>query len=210
MVRKYTLIIKRYVSGDSMLLLNGKILIVAVVIGYLALRVLTKDERPVNWTREVIKFLFVFYLSMVAAVTLFPIIIGHTPDIQNEYRSFNFIPLVTIYKYFTHIRTAYNGDVAFMIELIAKNIGGNILLLMPLGFCAPILFHKFNRFIKVLLLGLLVSICIECIQFFELQSGIVLWRSVDVDDVVCNVAGAVLGYLIYMASGAIGVRPPVR
>jgi glycopeptide antibiotics resistance protein len=84
-----------------------------------------------------------------------------------------------------------------MIELIAKNIGGNILLLMPLGFCTPILFHKFNRFRNVVLLGLFMSICIECIQFVELLSGIVLWRSVDIDDVVCNVIGAVFGYLIY-------------
>jgi glycopeptide antibiotics resistance protein len=198
------------VSGDSVLLLNGRILIVFVVIAYLVLRVLTRDKGPVNWTREVIKFLFVLYLSMVVAVTLFPIIIGHTPNIQNDYRSFNFIPLVTIYKYFSHIRTAYNGDVAFMIELIAKNIGGNILLLMPLGFCAPILFQQFKRFRNVVLLGLFMSISIECIQFLELLSGIVLWRSVDIDDVVGNVMGAVLGYLIYIASDFTSeVRPPL-
>jgi glycopeptide antibiotics resistance protein len=189
------------VSGDSMLLLNGWVLIVFVVICYAASRFLArfvnKDKRPVMWMREVLKFLFVLYLSMVVAVTLFPIIIGHTPNVQNEYRSFNFIPLVTIYKYFSQIGTAYDGDVGFMIELIAKNIGGNILLLMPLGFCAPILFNQFNSFKNVVLLGLLMSICIECIQFLELRSGIVLWRSVDIDDVICNVIGAVFGYLIY-------------
>ncbi|MBT2737980.1 VanZ family protein [Bacillus sp. ISL-7] len=184
-----------------MLLLNGRILIVFVVICYLAscilARITNKDKKPVNWMREVIKFLFVLYLSMVVAVTLFPIIIGHNPNIQNEYRSLNFIPLVSIFRYFSQIGTAYDGDVEFMIELIAKNIGGNILLLMPLGFCAPILFNKFNSFKNVVLLGLFMSICIECIQFFELISGIVLWRSVDIDDVICNVIGAVLGYLIY-------------
>jgi glycopeptide antibiotics resistance protein len=179
------------------LLLNGKILIVVVVIGYVVSRVISKDKKPVIWTREILQFLFVLYLSLVVAVTLFPIIIGHTPNNQDEYRSLNLIPLVTIYRYFSHIGTAYNGDVRFMIELIAKNIGGNILLLMPLGFCTPILFHKFNRFRNVVLLGLFMSICIECIQFVELLSGIVLWRSVDIDDVVCNVIGAVFGYLIY-------------
>lgn len=185
-----------------MLLLNGTMLIGFVVISYSALRILArmtkKDKQPFNWKTEVIKFLFVLYISMVVAVTLFPIIIGQTPNVQNEYRSLNFIPLDTIIKYFSHIHTAYNGDVEFMIELIAKNIGGNILLLMPLGFCAPILFHQFNSFLKVVLLGLFMSICIECIQFLELISGIVLWRSVDVDDVICNVMGAVLGYFIYI------------
>lgn len=195
-----------------MLLLNGWFLMVFVVIGYVAWRVLAwmtiQEKKPVIWMRETIQFLFVLYLSMVVAVTLFPIIIGHKPNVLNEYRSLNFIPLVTIYRYFSHIHTAYNGDVAFMIELIAKNIGGNILLLMPLGFCAPILFRKFYRFRNVLLLGLFMSIGIECIQFFELLSGIVLWRSVDVDDVVCNVVGAVLGYLLYTLSRFVGVSRP--
>jgi glycopeptide antibiotics resistance protein len=183
------------------LLLNGRILIVLVVFVYLAWQIvarrINRDNKSVNWMREGIKFLFVLYLSMVAAVTLFPIIIGHKPNVLNEYRSLNFIPLVTIYKYFSHIGTAYDGDVGFMIKLIAKNIGGNLLLLMPLGFCAPLLFKKFTSFKNVFLLGLVSSICIECIQLFELLSGIVLWRSVDIDDVICNVVGAVLGYLIF-------------
>jgi glycopeptide antibiotics resistance protein len=190
------------VSGDSVFLLNGKILIVFVVVVYLAWRIVAwktnKDKKTVIWMSEGIKFLFVLYLSMVVAVTLFPIIIGHKPNVLNEYRSLNFIPLVTIYKYFSQIGTAYDGDVGFMIELIAKNIGGNLLLLMPLGFCAPLLFKKFTSFKNIVLLGLFSSVCIECIQFFELLSGIVLWRSVDIDDVICNVAGAVLGYLIYI------------
>jgi glycopeptide antibiotics resistance protein len=190
------------VSGDSMIVFNGKVIIVFVVIFYLALRIFIriagKEKKRVIWMKEAMTFLFVLYVSMVAAVTLFPIIIGHKTHIQNEYRSLNLIPLVTIFKYFKHIGTAYNGDVEFMIELIAKNIGGNILLLMPLGFCAPILFHKCRSLKNIVLLGLVMSICIECIQFFELLSGIVLWRSVDIDDVICNVIGAVLGYVIYL------------
>jgi glycopeptide antibiotics resistance protein len=183
-----------------MLLLSGRMLIVFVVIVYLAWQIVARmrDKKPVIWMREGIKFLFVLYLSLVVAITLFPIIIGQNPTIQNEYRSLNLIPLVTIYKYFSHIGTAYDGDVGFMIELIAKNIGGNLLLLMPLGFCAPLLFKKFASFKNVFLLGFLSSICIECIQLFELLSGIVLWRSVDIDDVICNAVGAVLGYLIYL------------
>ncbi|MDP4108259.1 MAG: VanZ family protein, partial [Bacillota bacterium] len=97
-----------------------------------------KNKKPVVWMWEGLKFLFVLYLSLVVAITLFPIIIGHKPNVLNEYRSLNLIPLVTIYRYFSQIGTAYDGDVGFMIELIAKNIGGNLLLLMPLGFCAPL------------------------------------------------------------------------
>jgi glycopeptide antibiotics resistance protein len=194
--------VKQSVSGDSVFLLNGRMLISFVVIVYLAsqifARMTDKNKKPVIWMWEGLKFLFVLYLSLVVAITLFPIIIGHKPNVLNEYRSLNLIPLVTIYRYFSQIGTAYDGDVGFMIELIAKNIGGNLLLLMPLGFCAPLLFKKFTSFKNVFLLGLFSSICIECIQFFELLSGIVRWRSVDIDDVICNVAGAVLGYLIYI------------
>jgi glycopeptide antibiotics resistance protein len=46
-------------------------------------------------------------------------------------------------------------------------------------------------------LGLLVSVSIECLQLVELVIDVGFGRTVDIDDVICNVIGTVIGYLIY-------------
>jgi glycopeptide antibiotics resistance protein len=114
----------------------------------------------------------------------------------NVVHSINVIPLVTIIENINQIGTAYDGDVLFMVSLILRNVGGNILLLTPLGFLAPILWNKFRGFKEVILLGLVVTITIELLQLLENFAG--GWgRVTDVDDVICNVLGVVFGYLIY-------------
>jgi hypothetical protein len=62
------------VSGDSVFLLNGRMLISFVVIVYLAwrifARVMDKNKKPVVWMWEGLKFLFVLYLNLVLAKNL--------------------------------------------------------------------------------------------------------------------------------------------
>jgi glycopeptide antibiotics resistance protein len=133
---------------------------------------------------------------MVASVTLFPLPIGFDYQHVNVVHSINVVPLVTIIENINQIGTAYDGDVLFMVSLILRNVGGNILLLTPLGFLAPILWNKFRGFKEVILLGLVVTITIELLQLLENFAG--GWgRVTDVDDVICNVLGVVFGYLIY-------------
>ena len=109
----------------------------------------------------------------------------------------NAIPLKSIFNNISQIGIAYDGDVQFMIGLIAKNVGGNILLLMPLGFLVPILWDKFKHLKNVMLLGFVVSISIEILQLIvSLVGG---WgRVTDIDDVICNVLGVIFGYFIYI------------
>lgn len=144
-----------------------------------------------------LNFLFAIYICMVISVTLFPLPIGFDYQNENLFRSVNLVPLVTIIENISLIGTAYDGDTLFMIALILINVGGNILLLMPLGFLAPILWRKFRHFKKVILLSLAVSITIELLQLLESSFGRG-GRVTDIDDVICNVLGAIIGYLIYV------------
>ena len=55
-----------------------------------------------------------------------------------------------------------------------------------------------NKIKNFLILALLVSAGIEFLQFFI---GVILqynYRSVDVDDIILNVIGAMIGYIIYL------------
>ncbi|TKD69384.1 VanZ family protein [Pseudalkalibacillus hwajinpoensis] len=183
------------------MLVDGEVVIVIGIICYIAVRVIfalkLKYKNSFKWLKELIRMLAVIYIFMVISVTLFPLVLGDNTYGINSFRSLNYTPLTSIWRDIEQIGTAYDGDTLFMLKLIVKNVGGNILLLMPLGFFAPMLLDMYKRLKNTLLLGLLVSLSIECLQFVELLLGIGMGRVVDIDDVICNVLGTVLGFLIY-------------
>lgn len=61
-------------------------------------------------------------------------------------------------------------------------------MFMPIGFILPLLYKISGK--KVILLGLLFSLFIETSQLF-------LQRGTDIDDLMLNSLGVVLGLLIY-------------
>lgn len=185
-----------------MLLINGSLIILLTIICYVVVRSILigrkyRNNIQVHWLKEMIKFLFVIYISLVISVTLFPLPLGFHFEYDNLFGSTNFFPFATIINNIGQIGTAYDGDVLFMISLIVRNVGGNILLLMPFGFLAPIVWNKAKGLKVATLLGLAVSITIELLQLLESFGG--GWgRVTDIDDVICNVLGAIIGYLIYV------------
>ncbi len=184
---------------NNLYMINGSLFIILGVICYLIVRGIligTKNKKHVIWWKEIVSFLFVVYICMVVAVTLFPLPIGFPSNIENLNRSVNIIPFASIIKDINQIGSAYDGDALFMIGLIVRNVGGNILLLMPLGFLAPILWDKYKKFKNTILLGFTISVSIELLQLIQsLFSGV--GRITDIDDVICNVIGCILGYFIY-------------
>ena len=70
-----------------------------------------------------------------------------------------------------------------------RNLVGNLLLLFPLGLLGPIVLSALDRWWRIALLALIYSVAIELAQ------RAVPDRSADIDDVIVNVGGALLGYL---------------
>jgi glycopeptide antibiotics resistance protein len=92
----------------------------------------------------------------------------------------NLIPLHTIRIYLANL-----GSWFWM-----RNALGNLVLLLPIGLLGPIALPALARWWRVALLALAISTAIEVTQ---------LWipdRSADIDDVIVNVVGALLGYLV--------------
>jgi glycopeptide antibiotics resistance protein len=197
-----------------MFLINGSLITLLTIICYVVVRSFFigrkyRNNIQVQWPKEMIKFLFVIYISLVISVTLFPLPLGFNFEYQNLFRSTNFLPLATIIHNISQIGTAYDGDVFFMISLIVRNVGGNILLLMPLGFLAPIVWNKFKGLKIATLIGLGVSLTIELLQLLESFGG--GWgRVTDIDDVICNVVGTIIGYLIYILIIKTGDKYKIR
>ena len=77
-----------------------------------------------------------------------------------------------------------NGVSAYLI-----NSGLNILLFIPLGFILPLLWKEFRSRKAMGITGFLVSLGIELAQLLN-------YRISDVDDLIMNTLGALLGYAL--------------
>ncbi|MFE6199983.1 VanZ family protein [Streptomyces sp. NPDC057838] len=88
-----------------------------------------------------------------------------------------------------------------------KQIGGNILLGIPFGVLVPIVAPRTRGILRVLLLTAVVMLLVEFAQ-----GALVTGRAFDVDDVILNTTGALIGYLLLgrRLSRAVHARKPRR
>ncbi|QKS47533.1 VanZ family protein (plasmid) [Paenibacillus cellulosilyticus] len=96
---------------------------------------------------------------------------------------YNFVPFRTIANYadFSSTRIAMN------------NLLGNFLLTAPLGFYSVFGIRLLPRSVNIVIYAILLPIIIEGVQLLLFTAGIGM-RSVDIDDVILNALGCMLGY----------------
>lgn len=83
----------------------------------------------------------------------------------------------------------YAEDYTFLAA--CKQAGGNLLLGVPFGILLPILVPRRLRMLRMVLLTVTVMVVIELVQ-----GALVTGRAFDIDDVILNTSGALLGYLL--------------
>lgn len=105
--------------------------------------------------------------------------------------SYNLTPFYTIKRYVNIILHYPNSDY-FTHCLI--NICGNILLFIPAGWLLPRLLPKQRNFFVFFITCFFTILLVETIQLFALL-GIF-----DVDDLILNLSGMVLGYLLHLCT----------
>lgn len=117
---------------------------------------------------ELLKLCFIIYILCLFYVVTFQ-------DVS--WSSHNYIPFKEIFRYDL-------GSALFF-----KNIFGNLLLFLPYGIIIK-KYIKVDKISVVLLLAFITSLSIEVVQFL-------IGRVFDVDDVILNVIGCLLGYILY-------------
>ncbi|MEU0370069.1 VanZ family protein [Streptomyces sp. NPDC006283] len=83
----------------------------------------------------------------------------------------------------------YAQDYTFLAA--CKQVGGNLLLGVPFGVLLPVLVPRSLRLVRVMVLTVLVMTLVELAQ-----GAIVTGRAFDVDDVIINTTGALIGYVL--------------
>ncbi|MCM2577837.1 VanZ family protein [Streptomyces meridianus] len=86
-----------------------------------------------------------------------------------------------------------------------KQLGGNIVLGVPFGLLLPVLVPKARGLLRVVLVTALFMVLVELVQ-----GAIVTGRAFDIDDVILNTSGALLGYLLLGRRMGRAVHPPRR
>ena len=125
---------------------------------------------------------FLAYLLLLAYVVLISSGLGRVE--QEEYR-YNLTLFHEIGRYYNVGTTTGNWN------LFGFNVIGNILVFMPLGVFLPKLFKKCQKLSAIFLFSLELSLAIELTQLLA-RIG-----SFDVDDILLNTLGGILGYIVY-------------
>lgn len=76
-------------------------------------------------------------------------------------------------------------------HLAIVNLAGNVLLFIPLGYFLPLLWKGLRKWWRTWIAVILIVLAVELTQLFTLRG------SFDVDDLILNLAGAAVGYMIY-------------
>ena len=174
------------------------LLLLSCLIMYFGGLALTKyiDEKYKNKVLKInIGIWFILYIILLSTLTLFDDyffrgdfnILNWNSELFKNYmsNSFNLIPFKTIFGYITKF---ISGDIAPYIFIY--NILGNAVALMPFAFFLPILFEKQKKLKNFLLTMICIVVGIELLQFITISG------CCDIDDVILNVLGSLIMFVI--------------
>jgi len=145
-----------------------QVIISMVIIVSMRVAYLIKYKKEIILYKELLDLLFIIYvLCLFYVVTFEDVSFGIT----------NLTPFTEIFRY----------DIGS--RLFIKNVLGNIILFIPYGFFISY-YLKLEKTYSILGLSFLISITIETTQVF-------IGRVFDIDDIILNLIGGIIGFSIY-------------
>lgn len=125
--------------------------------------------------KEFSNLLFIIYILLLYELL--------TRTELNTIRGYNLVPFTEIFRY------------KIGSNLFYFNVVGNILIFVPFGYFIST-YIKPKRILPILLVSAVSSATVEFVQ-------LCIGRSFDVDDIILNTLGAIIGFLFYVAINAI-------
>ncbi|HJA12426.1 MAG TPA: VanZ family protein [Candidatus Mediterraneibacter merdipullorum] len=152
------------------------------------------SNKKVKIIRALGKVLFLLYVGFLVYFLCLAEWYGRTGVVE-EYR-YNL-------ELFKEIRRFITYREQLGMFAVAANLFGNILIFVPYGFFISIA-AKSRGFFRALFAGMGLSLCVEVVQLIT-KVG-----SFDVDDILLNTTGSVLGYLLFVICNRIRRKNHVR
>ena len=150
------------------------LIIITVILSSLRITYLITKHKKFLLHKEIIYLLAIIYILCLFHVVTFQ-------DVN--YGVSNFTPFKEIFRY------------EFGTYKFFRNVVGNILLFVPFGFLSSYLL-KNNKLGIATILTVIASLTIEVVQYY-------IGRVFDIDDIILNVIGGIVGFLVFIGLDAI-------
>lgn len=155
------------------------LVIFLTVIILLRIMYLKQNKKKFVFHEELILLLFVTYILLLfELVTIRDV----------EFGGINWMPFREILRY------------DFGTDLFYRQVIGNIILFIPFGYFATY-YAKLTKIRHIFFITFITSTTIEVVQRF-------IGRSFDVDDIILNVVGGIIGFLLFIGLDAIRKKLP--
>lgn len=139
--------------------------------------------------KRIIKVLFIIY-----CITLFFILFLYGARTGNQFNlkvfskehfeKINLIPFKTLLGFIDRINNS-----TINTSIVVQNVLANLLMFIPMGMALHVLFKdKFNKLWKILIFIICFIFIVEIIQFLTFCG------SADIDDLILNTIGGIIGY----------------
>lgn len=129
--------------------------------------------------------------ALIMAWLLFGQRMGDAPDgsyWENVCSNVRLTPFQTIDYYYRSLTLSTDG---YSVKKAIVNLVGNVVMFIPLGFLLPFVFPKLRSFFVGTAFFALCIVLIELIQLFSLLG------CCDIDDLILNMVGAIIGRAIF-------------
>ena len=160
---------------------EGKLLIAYIIICIGITIIVLKAAKQYKYIRLICLLAFFIYLYCLIDITQFPIYMSPSMEETlggNIFNSIHLIPIIDIFN----ITSLYN-----------------VIATIPMGFLIPLIFRNKFSFKKMTLIGICTGIILELGQLCQLLVIGYTLREVDINDVICNAIGVMLGYFAFKA-----------
>lgn len=144
-------------------------------------------QKRIIWKREAVLLLMLINLAVIIRFTLFPreLADGHIQPLVFDAKAVfpfhvNPVPFVNLLQYDS-------------VRDIIWNVVGNTAMFIPSGIILPVVYKELDHFGKVIAAGAFISLCIELLQLPFAA------RASDIDDLILNTLGVMIGYGVYVA-----------
>lgn len=151
-----------------------------VVIATLRITYLRINNEKFIFHKEFLSLIFVLY-----AMLLFGLL---TNTELNSSSGINLVPFIEIMRYKI-------GSDSFMLNVI-----GNILIFIPFGYLVSN-YIKASKVSHIAIVSVIISFAVELVQHY-------IGRSFDIDDIILNVIGSIIGFFLYISLNAIKKHLP--
>jgi len=150
------------------------LIIILVIICSLRITYLIIKKKKFQLHKELIYLIFIIYILCLFHVVTFQ---------DDNFGVSNFVPFKEIFRY------------ELGSEKFIKNVMGNIMLFIPYGFLAAYFLDN-KKFSVITIVTLIATFTIETVQYY-------IGRVFDIDDIILNLIGGIIGFLIFVGLDAI-------